>query len=85
MENKDSIFEDDKQSKLTFHGSTNETGQALMYNDEAISTSYTWDEVDWKRNGMEWVDKTCWSDGKIEGDVYRKMVKGSLDMFFSTA
>ena len=39
----------------------------------------------YERNGMEWVDKTSWSDGKIEGDVYRKMVKGSLDMFFSTA
>ena len=32
----------------------------------------------------EWVDKTSWSDGKIEGDVFRKMVKGSLKMFFAT-
>ena len=32
---------------------------------------------------MELVDKTCWGKGKIVGDVYRKMVKGDLDMFFT--
>ena len=35
-----------------------------------------------ERNEMELVDKTSWDKGKIEGDVYRKMVKGDLDMFF---
>ena len=36
-----------------------------------------------ERNEMELVDKTSWGKGKIEGDVYRKMVKGDLDMFFT--
>ena len=36
-----------------------------------------------ERNEMELVDKTSWDKGKIEGDVYRKMVKGDLDMFFT--
>ena len=33
---------------------------------------------------MDLIDKTSWSEGKIEGDVYRKMVKGNLEMFFAT-
>ena len=36
-----------------------------------------------ERNEMELVDKTSWDKGKIEGTVYRKMVKGDLDMFFT--
>ena len=36
-----------------------------------------------ERNEMELVDKTSWDKGKIEGDVYRKMVKGDLNMFFT--
>ena len=36
-----------------------------------------------ERNGMELVDKTSWSEGKIEGDIYNKMLKGDLDMFFT--
>ena len=40
----------------------------------------------YERNGMELIDKTSWSDGKIEGDVYQIIVKknGSqnLDSFF---
>lgn len=38
----------------------------------------------YERNGMDLIDKTSWSEGKIEGDVYRKMVKGNLEMFFAT-
>ncbi len=29
----------------------------------------------YERNGMELIDKTSWSDGKIEGDVYQIIVK----------
>ena len=36
-----------------------------------------------ERNEMELVDKTSWDKGKIEGDVYRKIVKGDADMFFT--
>ena len=36
-----------------------------------------------ERNEMELVDKTSWSEGKIEGDIYKKMLKGDLDMFFT--
>ena len=40
----------------------------------------------YERNGMELIDKTSWSDGKIEGDVYQIIVKknGSqnLESFF---
>ena len=36
-----------------------------------------------ERNEMELVDKTSWDKGKIEGDVYRKTVKGDADMFFT--
>ena len=36
-----------------------------------------------ERNEMELVDKTSWDKGKIEGDVYRKIVKGDEDMFFT--
>ena len=36
-----------------------------------------------ERNDMELVDKTSWGKGKIEGDVYRKIVKGDADMFFT--
>ena len=36
-----------------------------------------------ERNGMELVDITSWSEGKIEGDIYKKMLKGDLDMFFT--
>ena len=32
---------------------------------------------------VRYVDKTSWGKGKIEGDVYRKIVKGDLDMFFT--
>ena len=38
----------------------------------------------YERNGIDLIDKTSWSEGKIEGDVYRKMVKGNLEMFFAT-
>ena len=38
----------------------------------------------YERNGMDLIYKTSWSEGKIEGDVYRKMVKGNLEMFFAT-
>ena len=30
-----------------------------------------------------WLIKLVGIKGKIEGDVYRKMVKGDLDMFFT--
>ena len=40
----------------------------------------------YERNGMKLIDKTSWSDGKIEGDVYQIIVKknGSqnLESFF---
>ena len=36
-----------------------------------------------ERNEMELVNKTSWDKGKIEGDVYRKIVKGDEDMFFT--
>ena len=36
-----------------------------------------------ERNEMELVDKTSWDKGKIEVDVYMKMVKGDSDMFFT--
>ena len=36
-----------------------------------------------ERNEMELVDKTSWDKGKIKGDVYRKMIKVGLDMFFT--
>ena len=36
-----------------------------------------------ERNGMELVDKTSWSGGKIEGEVCNKMLKGDLDIFFT--
>ena len=40
----------------------------------------------YERNGMKFIDKTSWSDGKIEGDVYQIIVKknGSqnLESFF---
>ena len=39
----------------------------------------------YERNGMDLIDKTSWSEGKIEGDVYRKMVKGNLEMFFTNS
>ena len=32
------------------------------------------------RNGMEWIDKTNWNKGKIEGDVYKKIVKNLHDL-----
>ena len=36
-----------------------------------------------ERNEMELVNKTSWDKGKIEGDVYRKIVKGDENMFFT--
>ena len=39
----------------------------------------------YERNGMVLINKTSWSEGKIEGDVYRKMVKGNLEMFFTNS
>ncbi len=36
-----------------------------------------------ERNEMKLVDKTSWDKGKLEGDVYRKIVKGDADMFFT--
>ena len=40
----------------------------------------------YERNGMELIDKTSWSDGKIEGDIYQTILKknGSqnLESFF---
>tara|TARA_A100001035_G_scaffold119739_1_gene93999 strand:+ start:279 stop:755 length:477 start_codon:yes stop_codon:yes gene_type:complete len=36
-----------------------------------------------ERNEMELVDKTSLDKGKIEVDVYMKMVKGDSDMFFT--
>ena len=36
-----------------------------------------------ERNEMELVDKTSWDKKKIEGDVYRKILKGDADMFFT--
>ena len=36
-----------------------------------------------ERNEMELVDKTSWDKGKIEGDVYRKILKVDADMFFT--
>ena len=40
----------------------------------------------YERNGMKLIDKTSWSDGKIEGDVYQIIVKTSdsknLESFF---
>ena len=32
------------------------------------------------RNGMEWIDKTNWNKGKIEGDVYKKIVMNLHDL-----
>ncbi len=36
-----------------------------------------------ERNEMGLVDKTSRGKGKIEGDMYRKIVKGDADMFFT--
>ena len=49
----------------------------------SVRSDYECAKKFFERNEMELVDKTSWDKGKIEGDVYRKIVKGDADMFFT--